>query len=134
MDPGSYVLDAAIVVQHRGDRAFDGAVTLDLALLTEAPNPEGEGGVEIAAAGYMRQQVAFAPDTAPTGSRYNLHPVAFADVAAWPQPNYAALCDGERVLYWARLIRQSGASNGSANFPARSIKLQVGDALNGPHR
>jgi hypothetical protein len=60
MSPGTYSLDARVVVQHRL-RTEPIAGEFTLGLLTSAPSPEGTHSMEVAVPGYARQRIEFGP-------------------------------------------------------------------------
>lgn len=125
---GTHTLDAGIVVQHRGDATFDGAVTLHMALMVKSPAPEGGGGIELEAQGYCRQKVSFAPfsTSASSGMRRNLNAVDFGALEGWPPVRHAAFFDDSGALrYYGHLVRQPGSPDGYVRFDASAIQLRV---------
>jgi hypothetical protein len=132
MRTGSYTLDAGAVVQHRGDRNFKLPDPLFLGLMTVPPHPEGEGGVELSAAGYQRAPIQFgtASPRVVGGTMVNLYPVVFRPNEGWDGVLYAAIFDEHgKVFFYGRLWRQSSGSDGGlATIPASSIRLRFHQA------
>jgi hypothetical protein len=99
--------------------------TLVLGLLIVPPRPEGDGYVEVAAAGYGRIELEFSPLS--SGVFGNACELQMGPLAAWPTASHLGGFDSEgRVVCYGRLIAMDAGRGGGdfLKFAPGAIKLK----------
>jgi hypothetical protein len=123
MQTGSYSLDACVVVQHR-HLLLNGRYKIGL--LTRPPTPEGAHAIELAAPGYVVQDIRFGLPPLVGGVVRSVGRLSFGPIAdEVADVRHAAIYDEAHAVIAYGLLRRAPGYVGPREIAFESEAIQV---------